>query len=117
MITKKQFIKYMNEFQHLEIIEDEITKAFRKLSSDFNQIHFGRYIDLISSILKDTFNDKNDWISYWIYDLEFGKKYEPNSVTMNKKPIKMKTAGDLYDVLMENLKRGIIWQQLENIMV
>jgi len=55
-------------------------------------------------ILEDAFDDKEcNWISYFIYDLEFGSKWRENSITMNGKDVRMSNVGELYDVLVDNM--------------
>jgi hypothetical protein len=41
---------------------------------------------------------------YFIYDLEYGSKWEPGMITENGKDIKLSNAGELYDVLINELK-------------
>lgn len=106
MLTKKQFITRMEELKELYKIEDEIRKAFKKLDPDFGYFSLGKPISLITNILEDTFHDESQWISYFIYDLDWGKRWTKKSITDNKgKSIKMSTLSELYNVLTENLNK------------
>ena len=54
-------------------------------------------------ILQAATNDKhsNSWIEYWIYELEFGKKYKHGSVTnADKSIIDLSTSEKLYEFLI-----------------
>jgi len=45
-------------------------------------------------------NDKSEWISYWLYELDCGKEAEKLKVTdKNGKTIPMKTISNLYDCI------------------
>ena len=106
MISKKQFIKHMKDLKELYKIEDDIIKAFKKLDPDFGYFSLGKSISLIINILEDAFDDESEWISYFIYDLNWGKRWTKKSITDNKgKPINMSTLSELYNVLIENLNK------------
>ena len=98
MMTLEEFKEYISIIQTFtadydkarEYINDEIME---KLYSPCNCL-----IDMLT----DEFMDESDWISYWIYDLEFGDKWKEGAVTDNDVDVKMKTVEDLYAVLMDN---------------
>ena len=68
IISKENFVKYINKLKELSKIEDEINQAGRKL--EFFSISYAEHESLILDILTDIFDDKlGDWISYYIYEL------------------------------------------------
>jgi len=91
----------MDDLQELFRIESDITDAFRKLDSDFNQISFGKFENIIVKLLEDVMRDDSEWISWWIYDADFGeKKHIANSVTLaGGERFLLKSSGDLYDLI------------------
>jgi len=91
----------MDDLQELFRIESDITDAFRKLDSDFNQISFGKFENIIVKLLEDVMKDSSEWISWWIYDADFGKKkHIANSVTLSGgERFLLKNSGDLYDLI------------------
>lgn len=104
MLTKKQFKKHILRLKELTNEQDKINNVMKKskLADGFNVGLFGItwYEDLIIKILKDTFNDKSDWIGYWIYELDFGKDYKKGCVKSKEgKNIPLKTIDDLYNLL------------------
>lgn len=103
MISKDKFCDYISEIQRLNIIEDKLQQATADL--DFFKFSFCDYESLTVSILEDIFNDtKNGWISYWIYELNYGKDYcEGCVISKEGSIIKLKTAENLYDLLMDNI--------------
>ena len=57
--------------------------------------------EALIAMLKQTMDDDNrhSWIDYYIYELDFGKSWKESSVTIDNKPIKLKTVDDLWDLL------------------
>lgn len=81
-------------------------KQYKELNKVFREIHTDSYImpDLqlettVVRLLELLTNDKNEFISYFIYDLDFGKEYTENCYTINNKEVKLKTTKDLYKEL------------------
>ena len=91
----------MNELEELGKIESEITAGFRKLDNDFNFISFGRYERLIVKLLEESMDDTDGWISWWIYEAEFGNNTSiADSVTLkDDTPFRVRTTHKLYDLL------------------
>lgn len=99
-MTKEQFTKHLSTLVKYKKGQDEIENKMYKscLKDDFSMGLFGivSYEELCLKILKDAMEDKDDWISYWIYELNCGKNYKPGTITQNDKDIKLKTINDLY---------------------
>jgi hypothetical protein len=90
----------MTEFKLLRDDLDNAHNALKKLDEDFGGLHLGRVDDLILNVLKTVMDDKeNDWIGYYIYEIEWGQKYKDGYVEQNNKNIKLKTFEDLYNIL------------------
>lgn len=102
-ITKSKFVDYINQIQKLIDGEDELNIVGRKLFDSF-EICFGYYVDLGLQILIDVFDDKDNWICYFVYELDFGKKWKQGMVTENDVDVKLQTAEDLYDLLIKNME-------------
>ena len=50
------------------------------------------------------FNDKSEIIDYWVYDLDYGKKYKDGCITeADNTNIILKTSEDLYDYLIKEM--------------
>jgi len=102
-LSKKDFIKIMEEFK--EVIDDTegVNIAMKKLSPDFGGFYNGRVEFLLTETLETMFNDKSEWISYYIYELNWGKEWKEGCVTMEGKDVKMKTIEDLHNILINNI--------------
>ena len=65
--------------------------------------------DLVSDVIKlleSEFADEGEWISYFIYDLSFGKDYQDGCITDHDKNISLKTIRELYDFLLKNKNKN-----------
>ena len=109
MISKNKFCEILDYLQEIEKFEDSLRQVFKnsRRTTDFMDAAMFtdcRMIDYLLFLLEDEFNDIEDgWISYWIYDLNFGKDwYFGCAIDENEKEIKLKTKEDLYNFLMEN---------------
>ena len=96
-MNKETFIKLMTELASIKKAEDNLNTAFKKFSH-FNYISFGRYEELVVRSLEFGMNDKDRWISYWIYDCEMGKE-DMNVKDRNGKKIPTKTLTNLYNLI------------------
>lgn len=98
--NRKKFITMIRELRMLKEAEDNLNKAFKIFEPDFSCISFGRYETLILTALEYAFKDKDGWISYFVYDLEFGKKWHKKCITdKDGKDIPLKNANDLYNLI------------------
>ena len=62
-------------------------------------------IDILHALLdclKDIFDDKDDWISWWLYERDGDKKMK--AYYKDKTEIKLDTAEDLYKFLITNMQ-------------
>ena len=96
-MTKKQFTKLMTELVSLKRDEDKLNEAFRKFEPDFNYICFGRYETLVVNALEIAMDDTSEWISYWLYECDCGRK--PMKVTEKGKKLPCKTISDVYNLI------------------
>jgi hypothetical protein len=102
MLTKEKFIRALTELKSLEEDIDNVHVALQKLDPDFGGFYLSRVSTLIVNLLKDAMNDKYDYIDYFIYELEYGKKWKKGMITdKNKKDIKLQTAEDLYNYIIK----------------
>jgi len=62
-------------------------------------------LEALLSCLKDIFNDREDWVDWWIYEKDFGKDKKLTARYKNGKEIKLDTVEDLYVFLKKNKKK------------
>lgn len=102
-MKKEVFVKIING---IKAQREHDRKMNKKLSDVF--IDFDGWYDTdivitpVEDALKEEFDDKNDWISYFIYDLDFGDEYSEGDVTEKDGTIiDISTAKKLYDFLVK----------------
>jgi len=100
-MNKVEFIKTMTKLILLKKDEGDLRTAFKKFDPDWCDISFGRYETLVVDTLKETMNDKSDWIGWWIYETDCGKKTKLTNSVRSKtgKKLPCKTLGDLYNII------------------
>lgn len=110
MITKKNFIDIINHIKEVNDFVNETNKRARNLHDSIINDFFNAsslsicFEDDLIKVLENMFN--TDLISWWIYELEYGKEFkigclvEADGVT---KP-DISTAEKLYDYLIINLQ-------------
>lgn len=60
----------------------------------------GGCIDDVLYLLQQMLGDTEEWLSYWVYDLEWGTEYKPGCVKeADGSNIKLETMRELYDFL------------------
>jgi hypothetical protein len=97
----------------IRAIEEQIAKDSEKsaLLNKLGEVDFKPgvivttpLIENILTALKVEFSDQDDWIRYYIYDLQFGKKADYMQINVNGKPYKLYGASHLYDLLVNEIK-------------
>ena len=105
-ISKEEFIRIMKRLEETEKTKSEIDKIIEEstdcIISDFTNA--GSLMicheDIVIKLLERMFDD-GDTISWWIYDLEYGKKYEDGCITEKDGTIiDLSTTEKLYDYLV-----------------
>lgn len=109
MITKYQFSQILNFFLDKENMARELSCVFDKYNYQTDWISGEFFADdnameWILVLLEDIFKDESHWVRYWMYDLDFGRRYEPGTViSSDGKNIELYSVTDLWNLLMENL--------------
>lgn len=109
MITKYQFAQIMNLFKDRDEMAQELNAIFNKHHYQLDWANGESYVDdealqWILTLLEDIFHDEGHWITYWLYELTFGKQYKPGMIRdENGKDIELRSVTDLWNLLMENL--------------
>ena len=105
-MSKESFCKVMDSYKSMWNFTDEMNELFDKYKCDGN-IYPPVCTETVIDLLEFIFNDKNQWISYWIFELDFGKDYEDGYVKdEHGEVIPLKTTEDLYDLLVRNMKES-----------
>lgn len=105
-ISRELFDRMINDIRATHEFEDIIRtaiSAYNKVTKDIISVDYPTLLegDLVT-ILEFALDDVDGWISYWIYDLEFGGKWEKGCVTdENGEDVPLCTLDDLWNLLHE----------------
>lgn len=113
MITKKEFVEIIDRLRNYNDLKDKINDLFQDLIDNKEQdfcnagsICIG-HETIVVELLKNMFNDK-DIISWWLYDLDYGRKFELGCIQEAKDGliinIDLSSAEKLYDYLVDNME-------------
>ena len=108
LLTKEEFCEYINFIKARIEAEDKINDLFTEEFSDSVFMPYGKCIDKIVGLLSKIMHCEaiDAWgttdIDYFIYELDFGKKWPEYSVyNEHGAPIPMRTPEELYDYLIQ----------------
>lgn len=100
-MNKELFIKTMAEIRKLQRHERNIDAAMKELDSDFGGFSLGNAIMLSIELLQYAMNDKYEWITYYIYETEWGTNECAESVTdFDGSKIPFNTFENVYDLIV-----------------
>lgn len=111
MITLEQFKKIISAIKEQNEIDQEVSKSLEKLCDSWVMFQCkNKVYPLVTILLKEVFNDRGDWINYWMWDCDFGKKYgrgkgELCAREKSGKYIDIKTIEKLYKYLIKERKK------------
>lgn len=105
-LSKKEFVDIITRLQTATELVDKVEELFRQsgdnLANDFcNGVglqisHEGIVVQLLEKIMGDSCGN----ISYFIYELDYGKEYKEGCISDNNGFIDISSAGKMYDFLM-----------------
>ena len=107
-ITCEEFINIMKHFEDKRDFGDK----FRAILAEYKMLDFVdpycfddiKADDIIIQLLMKIFNDEDNWISYWVCELDCGRDWTPGMVTDNQgNDICLSDSWHLWNLLMENL--------------
>lgn len=110
MLSKEVFIEALNKLQKICKAEENLYNASDAAIHLFEWTPFANMIDMYVKVLENAMeviiDDRlGSVISYFIYDLDFGKDYKPGYYIDDDKDIDISTAEKLYDYIL-TMKKG-----------
>lgn len=113
MISKEKFVTIINKMKLVDDFVNEINDKSRDLREtlddsflDFFEGNslFVAHSDIVVQLLENMFND-NDMISYWIYELNYGRDYKDGYIQdCDGNNIDISTVEKLYDYLIAEME-------------
>ena len=115
LLSKREFVDILKRLQTATELVDKVGELFRNsrdnLENDFCngaglQIsHEGIVVQLLEKIMDDSYGN----ISYFIYELDYGKEYKEGCISDDNGIIDISTAEKLYDFLVSEY-----WNRSDN---
>lgn len=103
LINKEDFVTTIEDIKLVNSYQDGLNNFFRKNNVDgyiFQPDCTATVLRLLHNIFGEA--DRDNWIEYFCFELDFGKKWKPDSVTKKDgTSIKLQTIEDLYEFLCE----------------
>lgn len=110
MIDKKTFVSIIEKLKEVNNFVNKVNSEARKLddaiiSDFFNASSLSiSHENIVLELLENMFDDK-DILSWWLYELDYGRKFKMGYMTDEKgNNIDLSTAEKLYDYLLATLK-------------
>ena len=109
MISKEKFVEIINRLKKYNELQNDINELFNE-SIDNKEMDFMNagsicigHESVVVYLLEKMFD--TDMISYFIYELDYGKKYKAGCVLdKNMNEIDLSTAEKMYDYLVKSLE-------------
>ena len=105
LLSKEQFINAINDVENVCRYQEGLNNYFRKNNVDgyiFQPDCSSTVIGLLHTVLGE--KDKDEWIDYFCFELDFGKKWKEGVITeKDGTDIILKTAEDLYNLLEKQI--------------
>ena len=109
MISKEKFVEIINRLRNYNYLQNKINDLFRDNidNKEMDFINAGSicvgHESVVIYLLENMFD--TDMISYWIYELDYGKKYKAGCVLdENMNEIDLSTPEKLYDYLVQDIE-------------
>ena len=105
LLSKKVFIEAIEKLQKMWEAEQKLYECSDSMIHLFEWKPYSELIDMYVKVLENSLGVEIDdrlgsVISYFIYDLDFGKDYKPGSYIDNGKDIDLSTAEKLYEYIL-----------------
>lgn len=105
MISKDRFVNIMERLEKLDSKMNRVDSALYDLSPDFGGFHIPDVLEITLDILRDIFDDQDELIDYFVYELDFLRKFKWGCVRdKNDSPIDLSTWDKIYEFLIENME-------------
>lgn len=111
MINKDLFVQTINFLEEREEFETKINESLAEEFGDCILFPYNKWYDQVIKLLSASFDYDDsiieDWLTYYMYGLDYGKKWHPwivselNKVTGKEEDVPLSTPEELYDMLFK----------------
>lgn len=104
ILNKERFVDIIEKIKKIDGFYEGIDSVISENNID-GYLIWPTASGIVISLLEDMFQDEAGWISYFCFELGYGKYYKEGTIYDNEgNIIPLSTAAELYDFLMSNLK-------------
>ena len=107
MLSKEIFIETLQFIYDRQLGQEKMHSAMKDEFEDAIFWPYSKYESQLIKVLEDIFDDKNGWISWYIYEADFGQTFDCAYESDGSTEIPLKTPEDLYKFLVENMSEDI----------
>lgn len=107
-ISQKEFIEIINRLREVNDFVEKTNNEARELKDSIESDFFNTmslsisHESIVVKLLEKIFNDKEGIISWWLYELDYGREYEDGCfIDEDRSYIDISTAEKLYDYLIK----------------
>ena len=106
-LSEYKFVKIINELKAVRELQENIDELMSKAKDNINHDFMNaaslmiNHEDIVVELLEDIMDDDGGWISWWIYDCDFGENHTEIYNNNDEVMADIKTAEDLYNYLIE----------------
>lgn len=105
MISKETFVETMKRLETLDKKMDDVDDALHALSPDFGGFYVPDTLEIVIDLLRKIFNDKDDWIGYFVYECDFLNYLEPEDFLDEYNcHVDLTSWNKVYDFLIKNME-------------
>lgn len=115
VLSEQEFVDVMNRLREASALQEQVNKLFRNsrenIENDFCNAAALQisHESTVVFLLKKMLHDEYEYIDYFVYELDYGRKYEAGMITdENGQDIDIHTPELLYDFISNN---GVICQK------
>lgn len=108
-LSKEEFIRCMERIVVLESIREEVNNVYRRREKDTLYVDYPTfggemvYEEMLVGLLEKAMNDKYEYIVWWLYDCDYGKNVEADSVVEEDgTAVDLRELSDLYDYIVKS---------------
>ena len=108
ILTKREFSDILDRLREASDLKEQVDRLFRNSRENIENDFYNSaalqisHEHLVVFLLKQIMRDKYDYIDYFIYELDYGRKYEEGMITQaDGRNIDIHTPELLYDFILE----------------
>ncbi len=101
MISKETFVKTINALQELDNKMSAVDYAMKCLDNDFCGFYMTEPFDIVISLLEESLNDSENWVSYFVYERNWLENFEVGDIVVDNNHVIINNWEDVYDFVVK----------------